>query len=148
MPGREKQFAPAANSLEHWLRRIFVEDWSLKLLALAITLVLWFFISGRVAEREVAVEPRLEGKPAANFEVKEAIATPAKIKVEGPIDRVSAIEKVQTQPISIEGRRESFDVPRAVLSLSDSKIEPVGTVSVHVTIVATGNSKPKSRDTN
>ena len=148
MPGREKQFARAAGSPERWLRRVFVKDWSLKLLALAITLVLWFFISGRVAEREVAVEPKLEGKPAANFEVKEAVATPAKIKVEGPIDRVSGMEKVQTQPISIEGRRESFDVPRAVLSLSDSKVEPVGTVSVHVTIVATGNSKPKSRDTN
>jgi hypothetical protein len=148
MPGREKQFAPAAGSPEHWLRRIFVEDWSLKLLALAITLVLWFFISGRISEREVVVEPKLEGKPAANFEVKEAVATPTRIKVEGPIEGVSALEKVQTQPISVEGRRESFDVPRATLSLSDPKIEPLGTVSIHVTIVATGSSKPKSRDTN
>jgi hypothetical protein len=31
-----------------WLWRIFVEDWSLKLLALAITLVLWFLVAGRV----------------------------------------------------------------------------------------------------
>jgi hypothetical protein len=31
------------------LRRIFVEDWSLKLLALAITLVLWFLVTGRTA---------------------------------------------------------------------------------------------------
>ena len=148
MPGREKQFAPAASPPEHWLRRIFVEDWSLKLLALAITFVLWFFISGRTSEREVVVEPKLEGKPAANFEVKEAVATPTRIKVEGPIDRVSALEKVQTQPISVEGRRESFDVPRATLNLSDSKIEPLGTVSIHVTIVASGRSKPKSQDTN
>jgi hypothetical protein len=147
MPGREKQFAPASPP-EHWLRRIFVEDWSLKLLALAITLVLWFFISGRTSEREVFVEPKLEGKPAANFEVKEAVATPTRIKVEGPIEGVSALEKVQTQPISIEGRRESFDVPRATLNLSDPKSEPLGTVSIHVTIVATGSSKPKSQDTN
>jgi hypothetical protein len=32
-----------------WLRRIFIEDWSLKLLALAITLVLWFLVTGRTA---------------------------------------------------------------------------------------------------
>jgi hypothetical protein len=31
----------------HWLWRILVEDWSLKLLALAITLVLWFLVTGR-----------------------------------------------------------------------------------------------------
>jgi hypothetical protein len=35
------------NVIERWLRRIFLEDWSLKLLALAITLVLWFLVSGR-----------------------------------------------------------------------------------------------------
>jgi len=28
-------------------QRLFIENWSLKLLALAITLVLWFLISGR-----------------------------------------------------------------------------------------------------
>jgi hypothetical protein len=30
-----------------WLRKIFLEDWSTKLIALAITLVLWFGISGQ-----------------------------------------------------------------------------------------------------
>jgi YbbR domain-containing protein len=33
--------------LERWARKIFVEDWSLKLLALAITLVLWFAVTGQ-----------------------------------------------------------------------------------------------------
>ena len=33
--------------LERWMRKIFVEDWSLKLLALAITLVLWFAVTGQ-----------------------------------------------------------------------------------------------------
>jgi hypothetical protein len=33
--------------VERWLHRIFVEDWSLKLLALAIALALWFLKSGR-----------------------------------------------------------------------------------------------------
>ncbi len=34
-------------AIERWVRRIFVEDWSLKLLALAITLVLWFAVAGQ-----------------------------------------------------------------------------------------------------
>jgi hypothetical protein len=37
----------SGNRVERWLHRIFVEDWSLKLLALAIALVLWFIKSGR-----------------------------------------------------------------------------------------------------
>ena len=129
--------------LESWLRRIFVEDWSLKLLALAITLVLWFFVSAHQTEREVAVEPRIEGKPAPTFEVKEIVVTPSKVKIQGPADRLSAIDRV-TLPISVEGRRESFDAHGAALTLPDSRIAPLGTVNVHVTIVASGtpNRKP------
>jgi hypothetical protein len=33
--------------VERLMRRIFIEDWSLKLLALAIALALWFIKSGR-----------------------------------------------------------------------------------------------------
>ena len=50
MPMREtKQVAEPLSFAERWLRRIFIEDWSLKLLALAITLVLWFLVSGRAS---------------------------------------------------------------------------------------------------
>ncbi len=35
------------SAVERWLRKIFVEDWSLKLLALAITLALWFAVAGQ-----------------------------------------------------------------------------------------------------
>jgi hypothetical protein len=48
MPLRETRRVSESDSFtERWLRRIFIEDWSLKLLALAITLVLWFLVSGR-----------------------------------------------------------------------------------------------------
>lgn len=50
MPVRDIRRGPEPHSFtERWLRRVFVEDWSLKLLALAITLILWFLISGRAA---------------------------------------------------------------------------------------------------
>lgn len=149
MPFREStRFDIARGPAEHWLRRIFIEDWSLKLLALAITLVLWFVVSGREVERELAVEPRVEGKPAATYEVKEVVVTPVRVRVTGPASHVNALERVPTETISIEGRRESFDAPRTAIHLTDPKVAVRDSVNVHVTIVAVGESKPKSRDTN
>jgi YbbR domain-containing protein len=133
--------------VESWLRQIFVEDWGLKILALTITLALWFFVSARQAEREVAVEPRVEGKPAPAFEVKEVTVTPGKVKVQGPADRVSLIERL-ILPVSVEGRRESFDTRGAALPISDPSVEPLNTVNVHVTIVASGTETNKSSKVN
>jgi YbbR domain-containing protein len=143
MPNRES----TAERVESWLRQIFVQDWGLKILALTITLALWFFVSARQSEREVAVEPRVEGKPAPAFEVKEVTVTPTKIKVQGPADRLNAIERVSL-PVSVEGRRESFDTRDAALPISDPSVEPLSTVNVHVTIVASGNSTSKSPNEN
>jgi hypothetical protein len=149
MPFRESKTATRGfDSATRWLHRIFIEDWGLKLLALAITLVLWFVVSGRDIERELVVEPRLHGKPAPAYEVKEVLVTPAKVRVTGPASHVDALEKAPTEAISIEGRRESFDVPHAAISISDPKVGVLDKVNVHVTIVAAEISKLKSRDTN
>lgn len=149
MPFREStQLNIMRSPTERWLRRIFIEDWSLKLLALAITLVLWFVVSGREIEREIPVEPSVEGKPAPTYEVKEIMVTPASVRVTGPASSVNLLEKAPTQKISIEGRRESFDAPRTAIQLTDPKVAVRDTVNVHVTIVAVGDSKPGSRDTN
>ena len=146
---RESKLATSApGSHEFWLRRIFIEDWGLKLLALAITLVLWFVVSGREVERELVVEPNYQGQPAPNCEVKEVLATPGKVRVTGPASHVNALEKASTEMISVQGRRESFDVPRTAINISDPQVLVLDKVSVHVTIVASEDSKPKSRDTN
>jgi hypothetical protein len=149
MPFREiKRFDIGRGPSGHWLRRLFIEDWSLKVLALAITLVLWFVVSGREVQRELAVEPRVEGKPAVNYEVKEVVVTPAHVRVTGPASHVNALEKAPTETISIEGRRESFDVPRTAIHLVDPKVAVLDHVNVHVTIVAVGKPKPEPRDSN
>ena len=149
MPFREtNRIASERGSAERWLRRIFIEDWGLKLLALAITLGLWFVVSGREIERELTVEPSVAGKPAPAFEVKEVVVTPVRVRVTGPASHVNAIEKAPTETISIEGRRESFDAPRTTVHVADPKVAVLDTVNVHVTIVAVEDSKPKSRDTN
>src|SRR5438046_8470080 len=99
-----------STSIPQWLRQIFIEDWSLKLLALTITLALWFFVSAHQSEREVVVEPHLEGKPAPTFEVKEIVITPSKVKLQGRADRLNKMEK-EALPTAMEGRRESLEMP-------------------------------------
>ena len=37
----------APSRVEKWLRRIFLEDWSLKILSLAIAIVLWLVVTGQ-----------------------------------------------------------------------------------------------------
>ncbi|HKZ01835.1 MAG TPA: CdaR family protein, partial [Pyrinomonadaceae bacterium] len=40
------EYSGPPGAIEAWLRKIFIEDWGLKLLALAITLLLWLAVTG------------------------------------------------------------------------------------------------------
>jgi YbbR-like protein len=149
MPFREiNRFTRPPGTARSTIRRILVEDWSLKLLALAITLVLWFMVSGREIERELVVEPQIEGKPAPTYEVKEIVATPSHVRVTGPASHVNALQKAFTEKISIEGRRDSFDSPRTPIRIADPKVDVLDTVNVHITIVTVENSNSKPREAN
>src|SRR5215203_1465574 len=189
---------PAPNRVEKLLRRIFLEDWSLKLLSLAIAVVLWLLVTGQnepvtahlnvqlnfirpqsleisndpprtvdvmltgsrnklddltsldlvatvdisdqragerilrladkaqitlpqgikvdsfqpsaipirleeVVERQVAIEPKLEGKPAEGFEVYGIVPSRGSVAVRGPASRVNALQKVSTEGIRLDG---------------------------------------------
>jgi len=145
MPFRDtSQFTRAPGFAERWFRRVFIEDWSLKLLALAITFILWFVVSGHDVEREVTVQPSLEGKPAPSYEIKSVTTTPNQVRVQGPASVNAAEIRAFTEKISLDGRRESFDAPHTAVYTSDSKVEVLDTVNVHVDIGAVANQKPKS----
>jgi hypothetical protein len=133
-----------------WLRKIFYDDWSLKLLALAITLLLWFFIAGRETEieREVPVEPLIAGTPAAGFELKNVTVTPKKVRVKGPEDQLRATSKVMTQIISIDGRTSSVDLFDTHIDTLDPDIDALDTVTVHVEIVPFPPAKLQNQETN
>jgi len=247
MPSRFQQSEPARQTLStrRWLQRVFIEDWSLKLLALAITLTLWIAVTGQrttarrqlrgvqltfrtppemeisnnprdevevilsglegdldqasarhlVAvvdvtnrkpgerviqltpghvqielpsgvrlesiepnsvplklepriERDLVVEPRLEGKPESGFEVKEVVVAPNKVRVGGPASHVNALLRASTETISLEGRRESFDAPQTAIYIADPKVDVIDTANIHVKIGASGSPKSKSREIN
>ena len=142
-----KRVAITADDPWRRLKQVFVEDWGLKLLALAITLVLWFMVSGRITEREIAVEPKPEGKPAATFEVKDVVVTPAKVRLQGPVNRLNEIDKL-TVPISVDGRRESFDLLHVTIPTPDRNLQALETVKIHVTIAPTENPGGKTTNPN
>ncbi len=221
---------PASSRVEKLLRRIFLEDWSLKLLSLAIAVVLWLLVTGQnepvtahlnvqlnfirpqsleisndpprtvdvmltgsrnklddltsldlvatvdisdqragervlrladkaqiplpqgikvdgfqpsavpirleeIVERQVTVEPKLEGKPADGFEVYGVHPSKGSVVVRGPASRVNALTKVMTESIWIAGRKESFTAQNLAVDVPDPKIdllEPVISVDIEI----------------
>ena len=216
--------------IEKLLRRIFIEDWSLKLLSLAIAIVLWLLVTGQnqpvtahlnvqlnfirpqsleisndpprtvdvmltgsrnkldeltsldlvatvdisdqhagervlrladraqialpqgikvdgyqpsaipirleeIVDRQVPVEPKIEGKPADGFEVYGAYPNKGSVAIRGPESRVNSLQKVQTESIWLAGQKESFTAAGVAIDVADPKIDlldPVVNVNVEI----------------
>ena len=216
--------------VEKLLRRIFLEDWSLKLLSLAIAVVLWLLVTGQnepvtahvnvqlnfirpqsleisndpprtvdvmltgsrnklddltsldlvatvdisdqragervlrladkaiiplpqgikvdgyqpsaipirlepIVERQIAVEPKLEGKPPDGFEVYGVHLNKNSVLVRGPASRVNALNKVTTESIFLAGHKESFPAASLAIDVPDPKIdlvEPIVSAQVEI----------------
>lgn len=218
------------NRVEKLLRRIFLEDWSLKLLSLAIAIVLWLVVTGQnepvtahvnvqlnfirpqaleisndppravdvmltgsrnklddltaldlvatvdlsdqragervlrladkaqivlpqgvkvdgfqpsaipirlelILERQIVIEPKLEGKPADGYEVYAVRPNKGSVTVHGPESRVSAIPKAMTESIWLSGHKETFTASNVAIDLSDPKVDlqdPVVNVEIEI----------------
>ena len=214
---------------EKMLRRIFLEDWSLKLLSLAIAIVLWLLVTGQnepvtahvnvqlnfirpqsleisndpprtvdvmltgsrnklddltsldlvatvditdqlagervlrladkalislpqgikvdgyqpsaipirleeVVERQINVEPKIEGKPEDGFEVYGVYPNKGSVGVRGPASRVNALQKVTTESIWLAGRKENFNA-NVGINVPDPKVnlvDPVVNINVEI----------------
>jgi YbbR domain-containing protein len=221
---------PVPHRTQKLLHRIFVEDWSLKLLSLAIAIVLWLLVTGQnqpvtahvnvqlnfirppaleisndpprtvdvmltgsrnklddltsldlvatvdisnqsagervlrladkaqitlpqgikvdgyqpsaipvrleeIVDRQVAVEPKLEGKPDDGFEVYSVYPNKGSVAVRGPASRVNTLQKVATESIWLAGHKESFTAPNVALDVADPKVdllEPMVNVAVEI----------------
>src|SRR5215510_305506 len=212
------------------LRRIFIEDWSLKLLSLAIAIVLWLLVTGQnqpvtahlnvqlnfirpqsleisndpprtvdvmltgsrnklddltsldlvatvdisdqqagervvrladraqitlpqgikvdgyqpsaipirleeIVDRQLPVEPKLEGKPADGFEVYSVSPNKGSVAIRGPASHVNSLQKVQTESIWLAGHKESFTAGGVAIDVPDPKIDlldPVVNVNIEI----------------
>ena len=216
--------------IEKFLRKIFVEDWSLKLLSLAIALVLWLLVTGQnqpvtahvnvqlnfirppaleisndpprtvdvtltgsrnklddltsldlvatvdisdqhagervlrladkaqialpqgvkvdgfqpsavpvrleaIIERQVPIDPKLEGKPADGYDVYSVRPSKESVTLRGPESRVAALQRVPTESVWVSGRNASFTAVNVAVDVSDPKvdvIDPVVNVEVEI----------------
>lgn len=221
--------APGAG--ERWLRKILLEDWGLKLLAIAITVVLWFAVTGQnkpvmqrtmvqlnflrpegmeisndppasievvlkgssakldqvgsrlmatvdvtdqkpgervirlsqdrvqlsvpagvsiesfrpatvtvrlepVVQSSASVDVKFDGKVAEGFEVSGVSANPGSVSLRGPAERLRNLQRVTTETVSLDGRRESFTISNVAISMPDPKIEVLAdSVQIRVEIV-------------
>lgn len=60
--------------------------------------------------RSVEVQPTISDSPVTGYELRQSFLTPSAVEVEGPVSRVSEIEYVPTETISLAGRREDFNI--------------------------------------
>lgn len=221
---------PAPNRVEKFLRRIFIEDWSLKLLSLGIAIVLWLLVTGQnqpvtahvnvqlnfirpqaleisndpprtvdvmltgsrnklddltsldlvatvdiseqragervlrladkaqiplpqgikvdgyqpsaipirleaIVERQITIEPKLEGKPADGFEVYAIRPSKGSVTVRGPSSRVAALQKLMTESIWLAGHKATFTAKDLAMDVPDPKVDlldPLVSVEVEI----------------
>ena len=221
---------PVPHRTQKLLRRIFVEDWSLKLLSLAIAIVLWLLVTGQnqpvtahvnvqlnfirpqaleisndpprtvdvmltgsrnklddltsldlvatvditdqragervlrladkasitlpqgikvdgyqpsaipirleeIVDRQVPIEPKLEGKPDDGFEVYSVYPDKGSVAVRGPASRVNALQKIATESIWLAGHKEPFTARSVALDVADPKVdllEPTLNVAIEI----------------
>jgi YbbR domain-containing protein len=74
-------------------------------------------------ERQLPVEVRLDGKTADGYEVYSTQTSPGSVRIQGPSSHVSALQKAQTESVSVDGKRESFNLQQVLIDIGSQKIE-------------------------
>ena len=88
-----------------------------------------------IQERELEIEPRLEGKLASGYELSGVSINPQRMRVRGPASHVNALIRASTETIVVEGRKEDFTVAQVAVDVPDQKIfvlDSAVDVTVHI----------------
>ncbi|HKO60871.1 MAG TPA: CdaR family protein [Pyrinomonadaceae bacterium] len=99
-----------------------------------------------IVETTADVEVKFDGKLPEGYEVKSVSVTPYRVKLRGPSDRVTPVQKVVTESVSLDERRASFDMPNVAVIVEDPRVEAVDTtVAIHVEIAQKKAGDPLSQ---
>ena len=88
-----------------------------------------------ILERQIAIEPKLEGKPADGYEVYAVRPSKGSVTITGPESHVNPLQKVMTESIWLSGHKETFTAPNVAIDLADSKVDlldPVVNVEIEI----------------
>lgn len=83
----------------------------------------------QIIERQIAIEPKLEGKPADGYQVYAVRPSKAVVMVRGPESRVNALQRLETESIWLSGHTQTFtaslgiDVPDTKVDLLDPLVD-------------------------
>lgn len=89
----------------------------------------------QVIERQIAVEPKLEGKPADGYQVYGIRPSKSAVVVRGPESRVNALQKLETESIWLSGHKQTFTAENLGIDVPDPKVDlvdPVVDVQVEI----------------
>ncbi|HET8783699.1 MAG TPA: CdaR family protein [Pyrinomonadaceae bacterium] len=88
-----------------------------------------------IIERQVAIEAKLEGKPADGYEVYAVNPSKGFVVVRGPESRVKALQKVLTESIWLSGHKQTFTASNLNIDVPDTKIDlldPIVSVQIEI----------------
>ncbi|MFN2512688.1 MAG: CdaR family protein [Pyrinomonadaceae bacterium] len=131
----------APTALERGARKIFVEDWSLKLLALAITLVLWFAVTGQNQPLTIRTPVQLNLIRPSDLDISNDPPKTVEVVLKGSrpnLQRLSPLDLVATVDVSDHTAGERvirLSLDRVTMQLPDGvKIESFqpGTIPVRL----------------
>ncbi|HET9789057.1 MAG TPA: CdaR family protein [Pyrinomonadaceae bacterium] len=117
-------------ALERAVRRIFVEDWSLKLLAMSITLLLWFAVTGQNQPLTIRTPVQLNLIRPSNLEISNDPPKTVEVELKGSrsnLQSLSPLDLVATVDVSDHAAGERvirLSLDRVTMQLPDGvKIE-------------------------
>ena len=88
------------------------------------------------ATRTINIRPAIEGQPAPGFVVGSVVPKPATVEVTGPASRVAQLSEATTEPIPIDGRRETVrDTVNVGVADASLRLTEAREVTVDVEIV-------------
>src|SRR6476619_2585819 len=81
-------------------------------------------------------EVRFEGTLPEGYELGSVTANPARVRLRGPADRVSALHKAMTETVWLDGKKESFNLSNVAINIPDPRVDLLDpTVDIRVEIV-------------
>ena len=93
----------------------------------------------QIIERQIPIEPKLEGKPAEGYQVYAVRPSKSSVMVRGPESRVNALQKLETESIWLSDRKQTFTAEKLGVDVPDPKVDlvdPVVDVQVEIAELA------------
>ena len=88
-----------------------------------------------IIERQVPIDPKLEGKPADGYDVYSVRPSRETVTLRGPESRVAALPRVPTESVWVSGHKEGFTATNVAVDVQDPKVDvldPVVNVEVEI----------------